>query len=107
MWTAFLNGPGSQEFGLGIWGSQRLAYGAIYHAYENFIREAIGLALGESDYQHGNISTLLKDCASNFGKPIADLCLADPDVERPDWCEMPWPTTAARRTSQLQASITA
>ena len=103
MWTAFLNGPGSQEFGLGIWGSQRLAYGAIYHAYENFIREAIGLALGVSDYRAGNISTLIKDCTSAFGRPIADPCLSDPDVDAARLVRNALAHNGGKETSQLQA----
>jgi hypothetical protein len=81
MWTTLLNGAAAQEFRLHIWGSQRISYGAIYHAYENFIREALALALGVANYKAGNISLLLKDCERCFGKPIADRCLADTDVE--------------------------
>ena len=44
VWTMLLNGDGCHEFRLSIWGSQRISYGAIFHAYENFIREAVGLA---------------------------------------------------------------
>ena len=76
-----MRGAASAEFRLNIWGSQRISYGAIYHAYENFIREAVGLALGVANYKAGHISTLLKDCERSFGKPIADVCLADSDVE--------------------------
>jgi hypothetical protein len=81
MWTVFLNGQAAHEFRLSIWGSQRISYGAIFHAYENLIREAVGLALGMPHYKARKISTLLKDCASSFGQPIADVCLADPDVK--------------------------
>ena len=81
MWTAFLNGQAAHEFRLGIWGSQRISYGAIYHAYENLIREAVGLALGMSNYKAHNLSTLLKDLSCSFGQPIADMCLADADVK--------------------------
>ena len=81
MWTSFLNGAASYEFRLSIWGSQRTSYGAIYHAYENFIREAVGLALGMSNYKVRNFSTLLKDCSSSLGNSIADMCLADADVK--------------------------
>ena len=81
VWTLLLNGAASTEFRLSIWGSQRISYGGIYHTYENFIREAIGLALGMSHYKAGNISVILKDCERAFGKPIADLCLAASDIE--------------------------
>jgi hypothetical protein len=81
MWMAFLNGAGTSEFRLSIWGSQRIAYGAIYHAYENLLREAVGLASGKPQYKVRRVSTLLTDCANLFGQPIADMCLADPDVK--------------------------
>jgi hypothetical protein len=81
LWSALLNGTAAYEFRLSIWGSQRISYGALCHAYENFIREAIGLALGIANYKGGHVALLLKDCERSFGKPIADLCLADADVE--------------------------
>jgi hypothetical protein len=80
MWMAFLNGAGASEFRLSIWGSQRTAFGAIYHAYENLLREAVSLASGRPQYKVRKVSTLLTDCANLFGQPIADMCLADPDV---------------------------
>jgi len=58
-----------------------MAYEAIYYGYENFIRDALGLALGVQDYTVFQISDLKYDCEASFGKPIADLCLADADVE--------------------------
>jgi hypothetical protein len=103
MWMAFLTGPGSQEFGLGIWGSQRLAYGAIYHAYENFIREAVGLALGDPDYRALKVSVLIADCQRTFGKPIADLCLSDPDVDIARLVRNALAHNGGKETSQLQA----
>ena len=102
MWNALLNGAAAHEFRLSIWGSQRLSFGAIYHAYENFIREAVGLAFGISDYRAANILVLLKDCEGSFGKPIADLCLADSDVEAARLVRNSLAHNGGKETSKLQ-----
>jgi len=39
----------TSEFRLSIWGSQRVCYGALYHAFEDFTRRCIAIASGEED----------------------------------------------------------
>ena len=48
MWQHLLR---NQEFQFALAGSQRLCYGAIYYAYEDFLARCVGLARGESDYR--------------------------------------------------------
>jgi hypothetical protein len=102
MWTVFMNGVAAHEFRLSIWGSQRISCGALYHAYENFVREAVGLALGVANYKAGHISVFLKDCARSLGKPIADYCLADADVQTARLVRNALAHNGGTETSQLQ-----
>ena len=82
MWTTLLNGAAQSEFRLSIWGSQRISYGAIYHAYEDFVRECIGLGLGRAKYKpRGGTKELVADAGQHFGPQIADACLNSPDVK--------------------------
>ena len=77
----YLNAPESHEFQLAIWGSQRICFGAIYVAYEDFVRECIRLALGIAKYKpRGGITTIVADAARFFGQPLADDCLNAPEV---------------------------
>ena len=39
----------TSEFQLSIWGSQRVCYGALYHAFEDFTRQCIAIASREED----------------------------------------------------------
>ncbi len=105
MWTTFLNGAASYEFRLNIWGSQRTSYGTIYHTYENFIREAVGLALGMSNYKAPQLSTLLKDCSRLFGKPIADVCLDDADVKAARLVRNALAHNGGKETNQLHGVV--
>jgi hypothetical protein len=76
MWTSLLNGAAQFEFRLSIWGSQRISYGAIYHTYEDFVRECIRLALGRTKYKpRGGITALVADAGQQFGPQLADDCL--------------------------------
>jgi hypothetical protein len=79
--STFLKSRGGDELSLGIWGSQRIVYGAIFHAYENFVRCALGLARNEPDYRAFNIKTLVSDSKAAFGDETAKYCLTDDCVE--------------------------
>jgi hypothetical protein len=81
MWAAFLGGEARAEFRLSIWGSQRISYGAIYHTYEDFVRECIGLAMGTSTYRpRGGTRRLVADAGQHFGSQIAGDCLNAPEM---------------------------
>lgn len=66
----------ANEFRLSIWGSQRVCYGALYHAFENFARQCVAIASGESsDWRP---SRDIKDAACQlYGAQFANACLAD------------------------------
>ena len=61
IWQWFLD-PKLYEFHFAIWGSQRLCFSAIFHAYENFVREVIGIAESNRDYKVPRIDKLMEGC---------------------------------------------
>jgi hypothetical protein len=81
LFDTFLNGPGGSELHLSIWGSQRIVYGAVYHAYENFVSRCVGLARNEPDYRSPNIKALHSDATAALGGTTADYCLTDQTVD--------------------------
>lgn len=72
LWQAMLE---EAEFQLAVWGSQRIAYGSIYHAYENFVRECMAIALGRPEYKAHRLNRLARDARRLFGATITRNCL--------------------------------
>jgi hypothetical protein len=80
-WRMFLEHYAGHEFGWVIWGSQRVCYGGVYHAYEDFVRECIRTVRGGKKCPlGGGINEIISDVAKHFGKPLADYCLNTPEV---------------------------
>lgn len=77
VWKVLLETP---EFQLAVWGSQRLGYASIYHAYEHFVRECIARVSGNPDYRGHRIRALVRDAGRLFGPQMARDCLAAPQV---------------------------
>jgi hypothetical protein len=75
LWSDFLS-PDIQEFSLSLWGSQRLCYGAVYHAYENFVRQCLGIARKEPDYR-ALFTQLVTDGKAAFSNELIAYCLED------------------------------
>lgn len=65
-----------QEFAISIWGSQRICYAALYHTFEDFTRQCIGLASGQGqDWRPGGE---IVDAAKRlFGESFVQACLCD------------------------------
>ncbi len=81
-WFAeFAGSEDASELRLSIWGAQRLCYGSLYHAYENFVTRCIGLARGDPDYRGFPTKTLVADAKSVFGDVLATYCLDDQFVK--------------------------
>ena len=74
-WKEFL---GNWEFRFSLWGSQRLVYGAIYYAYEDFLLRCFRLATGRSDYRIQ--PKFPKDFADEFGVSLRDDCWSHQQV---------------------------
>jgi hypothetical protein len=81
LFDTFLRSPGGSELQLSIWGSQRIACGAVFHAYENFVSRCVSLARNEPDYRAFKFKTLYSDAKGAFGEQTADYCLTDQAVE--------------------------
>lgn len=66
----------NQEFAISIWGSQRTCYAALYHTFEDFARQCIGLASGQGqDWRPGGE---IVDAAKRlFGESFVQVCLCD------------------------------
>jgi hypothetical protein len=75
LWSDYLS-PDIMEFHLSLWGSQRLCYGAVYHAYENFIRQCVGIARKEPEYR-ALFAKLVTDGKATFGNDVITNCLED------------------------------
>jgi hypothetical protein len=79
LWSDFLS-PDIQEFQLSLWGCQRLCYGAVYHAYENFVRQCVGMVREEPDYR-ALFGKLVADGKAAFGDEAIAYCLKDQFVK--------------------------
>lgn len=79
IWHSFLYLE-NREFPLAIWGSQRICYGAIFHAYEDFVRDVISVAKKRPNYS-ALLDVMKNDCTALFGTSITDYCLSDEAVE--------------------------
>lgn len=84
LWQSYLTPTdedhSTQEFCLAIWGSQRIGYSAVYHAYENFLRQCIAIVTGQPKYRFRKIQRLITDVQAHFGQTVVDSCVADPRV---------------------------
>jgi hypothetical protein len=81
MFEQFLYGPGGSELQLSIWGTQRIVYGSLFHAYENFVNQTVGLARSEPNYKGFPFDKLVADAKTVFGDSTAKYCLTDPFVK--------------------------
>ncbi len=84
-WQEFVDADnaGNKEFQLAIWGSQRIGYGAIYFAYENFIRECMAIVLSKPELQMigEGLKLVCEKINADFGPDILDKCILHPEVQ--------------------------
>jgi hypothetical protein len=99
VWTTLLEDP---EFQLAVWGSQRIGYGSIYHAYEHFVRDCIALVKGNPEYRGRRIHALVRDAGRLFGSKIAQDCLASPPVKTARLVRNTLAHNGGRETPQLR-----
>lgn len=78
IWAEFSRHP---EFGMSIWGSQRLCYAGVYFGYESFVRACASLAIGKPTSDDWTRSgELLRDLKAVFGEQIVNDYVADRTV---------------------------
>lgn len=100
IWSVLLDSP---EFQLAVWGSQRLGYASIYHAYEHFVRECIARVSGNPDYRGRRIRALVRDSGRFFGAKLAKDCLAASQVMTARLVRNTLAHNGGRETPQLQS----
>lgn len=64
-----------------IWGSQRLAYGALYYSYEDFITRCIKIQFKKTHYRLKRGEEAEKEFIKAFGEDACKHCWADKAVE--------------------------
>jgi len=77
LWRDYLTVP---EFNLALWSSQRICYGAIYHAYENFLREFASIKKPQLRDALAKISKVKDALADILGKATTYKLLEENDV---------------------------
>ena len=77
MWQKMLQ---NSEFRFALIGSQRLCYGAVYYAYEDFLTRCVGLAKGKTEYRLYRRADFQREITAEFGSAVCDQCWDDPAV---------------------------
>ena len=78
LWQEYL---GVREFGLALWNAQRIAYGAIYYAYENFVQRVVAVGRTDDSYRAKRFPDLCNDFGTLFGDALRQECLGIPEVD--------------------------
>jgi hypothetical protein len=76
VWKALLN---NYEFNIALLGSQRMCFGSVYYAYEDYLRQCLGLALAKTDYRIRG-RNIEADFTAVFSKSLFNLCWSDREV---------------------------
>jgi hypothetical protein len=80
-WQMYLGSQYPHEFRLIVWGSQRICYGAVYHAYEDFIRGCVRIASCPKTHAgYSGHRKLMDEVEKHFGQQVAQDCLNAPEV---------------------------
>ena len=80
-WQMYLGSPHPHQYRLIIWGSQRICYGAVYHAYEDFIRGCARIVSCQKNQTgHTGHKKLMDVVGRHFGQQVAQDCLDAPEV---------------------------
>jgi hypothetical protein len=77
MWSEQLK---NYEMQFVLWGSQRLCYGAVYYAYEDFLTRCVALAKSEPDYRMPRRNEFTRDVGDAFGEQVRNRVWCDPVV---------------------------
>lgn len=62
LWHGYINPTSNLEFQAAIWGSQRLAFGALFFAFEHFMANLVAIGLGKDEDKYSpNWEDVVKD----------------------------------------------
>lgn len=78
IWEEYLKIEG---FTVCLWSSQRLCYGAVYYAYENFLRHCVSVGKKKQNYRP-KPKVFMSDFMELFGAEICNICLGDKKIEQ-------------------------
>lgn len=77
-WQEYL---GISEFCVALWNGQRIAYGAIYYAYENFLQRVVAAGRQDESYRAKNLSQLREGLEAFFGASSSQQWIDAPKIE--------------------------
>jgi hypothetical protein len=97
----------NSEFQFALIGSQRLCYGAIYYAYEDFLTRCVGLAKGKTDYRWFKRKDFERDITSQFGGTVFDECWNDARIQLARVTRNAIVHSGGRVTDEFTAAVTA
>lgn len=82
LWYSYLTPkqPGSAEFHLILWTSQRLCFSSLIHAYEFFVQDVLRIKGGMPDSWRPHFEDLVSEMKQQLGDSIAHDCLTHPDI---------------------------
>ena len=101
MWERFLE---VEEFSLSLWSSQKLCYGAVYYAYENFLRQCVSIGQKKPSYRAHSTAQLRDDLNTLFGSAIGNTCLDDDKIILARRVRNALVHNGGRATSEIKAS---
>lgn len=83
LWESYLTPkqPGSAEFHLILWTSQRLCFSSLIHAYESFVQDVLRVKDGKPDSWRPYFPELVSDMKRLLGDTIAAECLTHADID--------------------------
>lgn len=83
LWNSYLTPkqPGSAEFHLILWTSQRLCFSSLIHAYEFFVQDVLRKKGGKPDSWRPYFPELVSEMKRLLGDSITDECLTHADID--------------------------
>jgi hypothetical protein len=78
-----------------------LGYSAIYHSYENFVRECMAILEGKEDYKIDSLKALKRDFTHHFGEPLFAECVTHQRVDTARLIRNALAHNGGRETAQL------
>jgi vacuolar-type H+-ATPase subunit E/Vma4 len=78
----FLNSDGGHELKVAVWGSQRIVFGALFHAYEDFVRQCVEVVNEDPNYVAPIGAKLVKAVENAFDGDVCNTCVRAAAIDR-------------------------
>ena len=69
-----------EAFHISVWGSERMCYGAIYYAYEWYLRECVRIQRGDPEYKVHRAEDFKRDLKQAFPGDWSHVCWSDQKI---------------------------